>query len=287
MKAENSYVKTAIGMTLGLLFLLVSSLSAVPVGAFCYLNSPDSINGDTVLVNDTMVAMSGKIRVMPCTPRYDTIFYSPSIFFIIDNSYGLGGPGGSDSAGNRFSLASKIIDTMMSMYSNAEVGLAVFSGGLYYNPASKPGVFQTVTTPAMGLDDTGAFIPLLNLKATYGTQTGYEILKEALAVSNGALTFPSILASQQGCNICCGFDAAYQTIQGSASDKRHQFIIFLSDGKANLPTGNSELFTGATNCPATFSIFFTDHNSVPNTIRTYTENCRANFYSTTNAQSQA
>jgi hypothetical protein len=290
MKAEKFYGKTAIGMTFVLLLLLVSSLSAVPVGMFCYRNSPDSIAGDTVPVNDTMVAMAGKIRVMPCTTRNNTIFHSPSIFFIIDNSYSMGGPGGSDSAGNRFSLASKIIDTMMSMYPMypmAEVGLAVFSGGLYYNPASKPGVFQTVTTPAMGLDDTGAFLPLLTLKATYGTQTGYEILKEVLAVNNGTLTYPSILASQQGCNICCGFDAVLQAFPAAISVKRHQFIIFLSDGLANLPIGGSEDFTGATNCPATFSIYFSDQKSVPSTIRTYTENCRANFYSTTNALSQA
>ena len=287
MKAENFYGIKAACMTFVLLSFLFNSLSATPVGMFCYRNSPDSIRDDTILVSDTMVAMSGKIRVTGCTTRYDTISYSPSVFFIIDNSSSMGGTDGSDSAGNRFILASKIIDTIMSMYPMAEVGLAVFSGGLYYNPASKPAVLQTVTTPTMGLDDTGAFIPLLTLKATYGTQTGYEILKEVLAVSNGALAYPSILENQQGCNICCGFDAAHQAFQTAIYSKDNQFIVFFSDGEANLPNGSSELFTSATNCPATFTIFFTSPDTIPSTIMKYTSNCRANCYSPTNPKSKA
>jgi hypothetical protein len=270
-----------------LLIFAARSIFAVQVGKFYYRNDIKTLKNDTtIMVSDTMVAMSEKVRAFSDVES-DTTTTIPSIFFIIDNSSSMSGTNGNDPAGNRFVVTSAFIDTLMAKMPTAQVGVAVFIGGLYYNPASKPGILQPVTTPTMGLDDTGAFIPPITLNAPIGTQLGYEILKEILAVNGGALTYPSIVPAQSGTNINAGFDAALQGFSISQFDKRSQFIIFLSDGEANRPTNSSTTFTAATNCPTTFTIYFTDQNSVPNTIRTYTDNCRTNGYSTTNPQSQA
>jgi hypothetical protein len=179
----------------------------------------------------------------------------PSVFFIIDNSNSMAITNGTDPTGNRFTVLSAFIDTVMAKFPKAEVGLAVFSGGLYYSPKSKPNVFQTVTTPTMGLDDTGAFVPLLTLNRQYGDQTGYEILKEVLAVSNGSLTYPSILTSQQVGNIDCGFDAALQAFSQSTFSPGNQYIIFVYDGETSSQSA-PHAFTAARNCPTTFTVFF-------------------------------
>jgi hypothetical protein len=266
---------------------IATSIQARQVGKFSYRGDIRTLDGDTTIqVSDTIVAMAEKIRAFQDIVS-DTLSATPSIFFIIDNSSSMT-TSGTDANGNRFLVTSALIDTVMAKFPNAEIGLSVFSSGLYFNPASKPGIFQTVTSPGrMGLDSTGAFIPLLTLNQTYGTQTGYELLKEVLVVSNGALTFPSILTRQSGTNINAGFDAALQSFPTSKFAKKSQFIIFLSDGEANAPTGSSNTFTAATNCPATFTVFFTQSTTVPGTINTYTTNCAANAYSESNKLSQA
>ncbi|MBN1130355.1 MAG: VWA domain-containing protein, partial [Chitinispirillaceae bacterium] len=203
MKAQDFSGKKAMCMTFILLFFAFSSLSAKEVGRFSYRSAPENLDGDTILVNDTMVAMSEKIRVFQelIIDRPDTIPEMPAVFFLIDNS-GSMNLMNIDPMGNRFTVTSALIDTIMAKHPQAEVGVAVFNGGLYYNPASKPGIFQTITSnSSMGLDDTGAFVPLLPLNQTYGTQTGYEVLKEVLAIDTSfdtvRLRFPSIGGSVQ------------------------------------------------------------------------------------------
>jgi hypothetical protein len=267
---------------------IATSLQARQVGKFSYRGDIRTLDGDTTIeVSDTMVAMSEKVRAFQDVLS-DTISTPPSIFFIIDNSTSMSGTNGNDPVGNRFTVTSALIDTVMAKFPQAEVGLAVFIGGLYYNPASKPGIFQTITSASrMGLDSTGAFVPLLTLNQTYGTQTGYQILKEVLAVNNGALTYASIPNLQTGTNINSGFDAAIQAYSATNFAKENQFIIFLSDGEANRPTSSSSAFTAATNCPTTFTVYFTTGATVPTTIQTYTANCKINGYSTSNDSSNA
>jgi hypothetical protein len=283
--------KPGISALLSVLFFIsfiATSLQARQVGKFSYRGDIRTLDGDTTIqVSDTMVAMSEKVRAFQDVLS-DTISTPPSIFFIIDNSTSMSGTNGNDPVGNRFTVTSALIDTVMAKFPQAEVGLAVFIGGLYYNPASKPGIFQTITSASrMGLDSTGAFVPLLTLNQTYGTQTGYQILKEVLAVNNGALTYASIPNLQTGTNINSGFDAAIQAYSATNFAKENQFIIFLSDGEANRPTSSSSAFTAATNCPTTFTVYFTTGATVPTTIQTYTANCKINGYSTSNDSSNA
>jgi hypothetical protein len=182
-----------------------------------------------------------------------------------------------------------LIDSLFKYFPMAEVGLAVFATALYYDPASKPGIFQTITSPTrMGLDSTGGFVPLLTLNQTYGTQTGYDVLKEVLAVQNGNLTYPTPLTGTLYTNINAGFDAALQSFASAKFAKENQYIIFLSDGEANRPSGtgaNSSAFTAATNCPTTYTVYFTANTTVHATIRNYTAACQANNYSTRNPNS--
>jgi hypothetical protein len=270
-----------------LLIFSASSLFAVEVGKFYYKGDIKTLKNDTtILVNDTIVAMSEKVRAFSDVEA-DTISAPPSIFFILDNSTSMSGANGNDVLGNRFTVTSALIDSLMKYFPMAEVGVSVFTGGLHFDPASKPGIFQTVTSPTrMGLDSTGAFVPLLTLSQTYGTQTGYEILKEVLATDAGKLTYPSISTLPTGTNINAGFDAAIQAFSTAKFTKENQYIIFLSDGEANRPqNGTSSAFTAATSCPTTYTVYFTKQNTVPTTIRSYTTACQANNYSTRNPNS--
>jgi hypothetical protein len=274
-----------------LLLFSASSIFARQVGKFSYRGEIKTLDNDTTIaVSDTMVAMAERVRSFGDV-KADTVKSPPSIFFILDNSTSMSGATGNDIPGNRFTVTSALIDSLVKYFPMAEVGLAVFSMGLYFDPTSKPGIFQTVTSPTrMGLDSTGAFVPLLTLNQTYGTQTGIALLKEVLAVNNGTLTFPTILTSQGGTNINAGFDAAVQAFATAKFLKENQYIIFLSDGESNRPTGagaNSSAFTAATNCPTTYTVYFTKTAGVPNTIRNYTTACQANNYSTRNPNSEA
>jgi hypothetical protein len=271
-----------------LLTFAAQSLFAVQVGKFYYRNDIKSLKNDTTItVSDTMVAMSEKVRAFSDV-KSDTTKTIPSIFFIIDNSSSMSGATGQDVNGNRFTVTSAFIDTLMVLYPTAEVGLAVFSGGLYYNPVSKSGILTKVTTPTMGLDDTGAFVPLLTLNQTYGTQTGYQVLKELLATdSTGHMSYPSILPAQSGTNTNSGFDAALQAFSKAKFTPASQFIIFLSDGEANQPQTSSTAYTAAKSCPTSFTIYFTRNTRVPVQIQTYTDSCKVNGYSASNPNSNA
>jgi len=70
-------------------------------------------------------------------------------------------------------------------------------------------------------------------------------------------------------------------------------VIFISDGEANAPdpvgTDSSEMkrFIQGTAIPTTFTIFFSNNDSVPSTIEAMTSNIKANNYSINNDQSEA
>jgi hypothetical protein len=272
-----------------ILIVGINPLFGRQVGKFSCIGDITKFGDDTtIVVSDTMVAMSERVRVFR-TYHPDTISDTPSIFFIIDNSTSMSGENGIDMPGNRFTVTLVFIDSLMKYFPGSEVGLAVFSTGLYFNPADKPGIFQTVTSPTrMGLDSTGGFLPLLTLNGTYGSQTGYEILKEVLAIDTGVLTYPTILTSNSGTNINAAFDAALQAFTMAKFAKNNQFIFLFSNGEATLPQdGIPTAFTAAAHCPTTCTVFFTMSNQVPTSLKTYTTNCQVNNYSSSNPESQA
>jgi hypothetical protein len=113
----------------------VTSSFAIQVGEFSYRGYLGNANGDTMKVNDTMVAMSNDIYV-----KAQTIIHSfvdtPSVFFIIDNSssmnYNNSGQPLSDTNGYRYKLDSAMVDMLYQEYPSAEVGIAAFDADLIF-----------------------------------------------------------------------------------------------------------------------------------------------------------
>jgi hypothetical protein len=277
--------------------LLISSfttlVSAITVGKFSYKGALEDYNNDTIRVNDSMVAMSekifGNIRIFA-----DTLVDTPSIMFVIDNS-GSMGPSSpySDTNGNRYTVTSAYIDTVLKKYPSAEIGLAVFGTYLYFDTTDRD---YFVTCPRQA---NGAYVPLLTLNRTYpayGNMTGYAILKEILdtAYYSGtrgyvSLSYQPTTAALRGSstNITAGFDAAKHAMLSAVHSKASQYIIFLSDGNANQPSARAEMYrwVRGDSTPTTYTIFFTFNSQVPLQIDTMTRNIRVNGYSSSNPRS--
>ncbi|MGD9201229.1 MAG: hypothetical protein PVI26_06680 [Chitinispirillia bacterium] len=145
---------------------------------------------------------------------------------------------------------------------NAEVGIAVFGSNLYFHENDHP---YFVKTPRWG----NAYLPLLTLDSTYdNNETGYEIVKRYLdsELINGKtqLKYKPSVAVGKRTNINCAFDAAKHAMISSKYAKNKQFIIFFSDGKANLPDRiTKDDYTHGVDVPTTFTIFFSPNGSVP------------------------
>jgi hypothetical protein len=269
---------------------IIGSLSAKTAGKFSYKGALEDYNNDTIMVNDTMLAMSekifGRMRVFA-----DTLVDTPSIMFVIDNS-GSMGPSApySDTNGNRYTVTSAYIDSVMKKYPSAEIGLSVFGTYLYFDTTDRD---YFVTCPRQA---NGAYVPLLTLNRTYpafGNMTGYQILKEILDTAYYSGTRGYVSLSYQptntnlrtaGTNITAGFDAAKHAMSSAVHAKASQYIIFLSDGNANQPSARAEMYrwVRGDSTPTTYTVFFTFNNVVPAQIDTMTQNIRVNGYSSSN-----
>jgi hypothetical protein len=65
-----------------------------------------------------------------------------------------------------------------------------------------------------------------------------------------------------------------------------RFIIFLSDGEANIPNGNlADNYIAGTNVPTTFTVFFSRNPTPPPKLLTMTNNIKGNGYSSKNPSS--
>jgi hypothetical protein len=279
-----------------------ASLHAEIVGKFSYKGAPEDLNDDTIVVSDTMVAMSENVRVETFMTLGDSISDTPSVFFIIDNSGSMNGTGSTptDRIGNRFTVTSAFIDTLRNSFPKVEVGIAVFDSWLYFDPndiASHP---YFTRSP---LQANGAYVPLLQLDrvySQYSNRTGYDILRSILDTTirgSGADQYVDLnyqptntSLSEFWTNINAGFDAARSAFQASlnANRKSKQFIIFLSDGEANRPSSGDDpqRFQQGDTIPTTFTVYFTTGGGgVPASISTMTANIRNNGYSSSNPRS--
>jgi hypothetical protein len=295
----------------------ISALSAEEVGKFSYKGAPENLNNDTIVVSDTMVAMSEKIYVMVENHFVtDSMVDTPSIFFVIDHSNSMSSANivngvhlpVNDQWGNRFTVTSAFIDSIYKRFPAAEIGFCIFTTNLYMRRQDDT-MFDTIN--AAGYNRTnGAYLPLLRLNtmytstpygATAGQRSGLDILKYYLQTDTVNLTptytdntgytvsryvelYYHPVARPNGTNITIGFEAAKSAMQLSAHSRSNQYVIFLSDGLAN--TGGNGWITGA-NVPTTFTIFFTHDTAVPANIATMTTNIQNNLYSTTNPRSKA
>ena len=292
-------------ITISFLFMAFAGiLSAEVVGKFSYKGAPEDLSGDTIVVSDTMVAMSENVRVETFMTQGDSISDTPSVFFVIDNSGSMNGTGSTatDRLGNRFTVTSAFLDTLRNNFPKVEVGVAVFGSWLYFDPNDSAYFVKPTGRPLS--QDSGAYIPLLQLDRNYpayGNRTGYDILKAILDTTlRGTgpnqyvdLTYQPTNPVLHGIftNITSGFDAARDAFRSSfnANRKNKQFIIFLSDGAANRPlTADSVRFVQGDSTPTTFTIYFrTGTGGVPTSIATMTTNIRNNGYSTSNPKSTA
>jgi hypothetical protein len=281
-----------------------SLLPAEIVGKFSYKGTPEDLNGDTIVVSDTMVAMSENVHVETFMTLGDTVADTPSVFFVIDNSgsmNGTGGNGATDRLGNRFTVTSAFLDTLRNNFPKVEVGVAVFGSWLYFDPNDSAYFVKPSGRPPS--QDSGAYVPLLRLDriySQYGNRTGYDILKAVLDTTlrgTGGnqyvdLTYRPTNTVLRGIftNINAGFDAARNAFRSSfnANHKSKQFIIFLSDGEANRPSSGDDpqKFQNGDSIPTTFTVFFTTGGGgVPASISTMTANIRNNGYSSSNPKS--
>jgi hypothetical protein len=286
------------------LFLMAAAsfLPAEIVGKFSYKGAPEDLNGDTINVSDTMVAMSENVRVETFMTLGDTVADTPSVFFVIDNSGSMNGTGSpaTDRLGNRFTVTSAFIDTLRNNFPKVEVGVAVFGSWLYFDPNDSAYFVKPTGRPPS--QDSGAYVPLLQLDrvySQYGSRTGYDILKAVLDTTlrgTGGnqyvdLTYQPTNTVLRGIftNITAGFDAARHAFRSSfnANRKNKQFIIFLSDGVANRPQSADSLrFVRGDTTATTFTVYFTTGGGgVPASISTMTANIRNNGYSTSNQKS--
>ena len=294
---------------LGILTLAVAG-QAVAADQICNLAvqvCPKTLEGATINVPEDVIWLEPKLPFCPEQVQVQTGATSPppSIVFIIDNSGSMSDNSGSgnDPDEARFTVVRDLLDTIYRASPDAEVGLAIFSRRLQFdvrdNPTFLKSAFPDDTT--MGFD---AYVPLTRLNQAVGSVRGVDTLKAMLKYTgNGYLTYATTRPStrvnnsiaadnvRDGTDITLGFDAAKEAMKASKADPANRYFIFLSDGEPTaldvIRQARRDAFQQGAATPTTFTVFFKAGNNptVPNTIRTMTENIRANGYSTSNPKS--
>jgi len=291
------------------LFAIVSyELADADVCKFSYKGRPEDFMDSIMYVPDNMVAMSETLYVgTPYQVNADTIT-TPTIFFIIDNSGSMVvGDEATDKKGNRFRVTHDLIDSLYRQFPKAEVGLSIFMEHLYFYGPDDPDYFTVLPnqwtngTPPQPL---GAYIPLFILDKVYGPKNlkGYEILQKYLETwdridQNGNLIYTDLEYDPDydnwsrymsaSTNINAGFDCAKHAMLKSKYPPSHQFVVFLSDGEANIPQGEEcNKYVEGKGVPTTFTVFFTKDSLPPGNLMTMTQNIKINKYSSTNYASE-
>ena len=275
------------------LFLFENILFSEEVCKFAYKGQPEDFQNGTIVVPDEMVALSEYQYVgIPLDTTLDTI-NSPAIMFVIDQSGSMGGMVGLgvDQEGNRFSVTRDVIDTLSKIAPGAEVGIAVFNEFLYFDPKDDAIFEQCPEEPV------GAYIPLLRLSNDYNGLTGDEVLKKWLECDTTLsppfpptvnLKYkPPLTFNASNTHINAGFYAVKRAMLSTNKAKENQFVIFISDGIANIPEDNTvNDYVQGTGVPTTFTIFFVaSGTNPPQELTTMTYNIKNNGYSTSNPQS--
>jgi hypothetical protein len=259
-----------------------------------YKGDPVELKDSNVVVPDDVVALSSQIHVdMPIDTS--TKVAPAAIFFVIDNSSSMSWESGmNDQDGLRFSVTRDLIDTINARFDTAQVGVAVFQRHLFYREGVDP---RFAKCP---VQDSGMYIPLLTLNESYAPdgKMGYEVLKEWLDTAQytkGTVDYVDLkyqpspqwpdFNSPATC-INAGFDAARDAFKNTTYKTHRQFIIFLSDGSANWPSGNSAKdFVKGENVPTTFTVYFTEQGQAHPDIVEMTTNIQGNGYSFMNPNS--
>jgi hypothetical protein len=262
----------------------------------------------SINVPKDVIWLDPKIPFCSETVKVQTGGTSPltSIVFIIDNS---GSMDQNDQFENRFSVTTRLLDSIYAVAPNTEVGIVIFTRRLSFDHRENP-FFHTAFPGDTTQHDS--FIPLTPLNKQVGAVRGIDTLKALLSHDDeGNLTYhtnlpdprPSSNAQpldplnvRDGTDITLGFDAAKVAMgESHAASKNDQYFIFLSDGQPSSPDTPrvpriNEFQDGAAT-PTTFTVFFKQTRrdevpTAPQSIITMTDNIKANGYSASNPKSQ-
>jgi hypothetical protein len=211
--------------------------------------------------------------------------------FVIDHSRSMVSGGMHDTSGNRFRVTRALIDTIYSVYPEAEIGLLLFGPGLTLgaDTANDPNL---VRFSGVGPSNTDSYMPLLPLNApvqsggftTAENPTAIDLYRDMLITPAtgraGVRRTPArtsgsnrtIVGEQSGTNISIAFKAAVEAFSQTSIPRENQYIIFLSDGEPNpFMCGTGGISNGHATEPACRSIYdFMYGDDVPNIPTTYT-----------------
>ena len=283
-------------VVLAILVVTIENSSAQRVAEFCYRGTPELLNGRTIHVSDTMVSLSYILIARDSIKDSSiTTTDTPSIFFVIAHSPSMSylNPAGpvNDQWGNRFKIASALIDSIYMYYPSAQIGLALYDGSFYLRPQDDT-LFDTCPAP----NNQGGYLPLLNLSSSYETGTGRSILKHYLEMdtidappgSNPEVTQYAELKyhprTRASSNITIGFEAAKNAMLLSLHKLSVNKIIFLTDGSADR---GGDAWIAGVNVPTTYTIYFTNTSALITNLQTMTTNIQNNLYSYSNPSSAA
>lgn len=278
-----------------MLIALFTPVCAESVSKLIYNGQPEDLNGTTVEAPHGMVAMTEQVQVgIPgALTEGNPTGGEPSIFFVLDNSGSMWADGHDmDDHAYRYKVTSALIDSIKARNPKAEVGIGIFGSELYMKKSDDKDLFDVVNS-----GDEWGYIPLLNLSEEYpseraGTGTGVEILKHYLKTRTTTTKNPLDYrpsGAEVGTNITCGFDGAVSAFKKAANPANRHYVIFISDGDANVPTDNDaerERFMQGIDVPTTFTIFFSKMDTetdngidtliIPQSIPTMTNNINTN-----------
>jgi hypothetical protein len=297
---------------LALLSSMVGSLSFLYAGELCEFSitdCPEAFNNKTINVPLNVVAMSAFLKACDTKIQLSRDSAAPaSIIFVIDHSGSMMGvdtvnhvtTAGNDIDGYRYKVTRDLLDTLYKVNSNIDVGLVVFREVLYFDKNNND---QVVAYPN-GTNDNQSYYPLTKLSSS---QTGIGALKKILETREVSYTdslntshpepfnyvdlvYKPTFPTQGYTNITLAFNAAKKAMEKSENPKERQFIIFLSDGIAQLAVTTADLneYQRGAGMPTTFTIYLSESStSVPSQLMTMTNNIRDNGYSTSNRSSAA
>ncbi|MBN1984627.1 MAG: hypothetical protein JW795_24085, partial [Chitinivibrionales bacterium] len=295
------------------LFVFLSTLFccsfAEKVGKILYSGYPWDFDNKTISVPFNMVALSEAVYI-GIPDSISVTIDTPSVFFIIDHSgsmYEYDGDSATnkliipkDPRGNRFRVTSALLDTLFNplKYPGVEVGLAVFNSCLYYDTTNGNVVKIPVWPP-----EYGAYAPLYKLAKEYNGRKGIDILKKLLETKMitkttkikypdttitydyAELTARKDFFSSPSTNINIGFMACKDAMKKSTYLKKNHYVVFLSDGEANMGFPPEQYVDGK-DVPTTFTVFFTHDGSAPANLQRMNANIQNNGYSTSNRLSR-
>lgn len=220
----------------------------------------------------------------------------PAIMIVIDDSRSMLL---NDPEHARFKALGPMLDSIRAAAPSARVGAVVFSDRLAFDHRDNP--FFAPLFPGDSAQND-AYIPLTPLDTAFGEGlgTGLDTLKALLSIrGDGSLAHRSSRPKERiprdggsGTDITLGFDAARRALAAAPQPKDSRYILFLSDGAANvsdaLRIDRESAYEIGYDTPTTFTVCFDPESKRPaETLMRMTGNIRRNRYSTSNPLSAA